>query len=113
MKHIAITLLGATLFAAATAQTPPHFSPKGKQPSATTVTQQEALRKSLPLADKLDFEEARRGFIGAPGYRKIMADAGNVAWDMGSYDWLLQGKDFNSIHPSLQRQAVFNMEYGL
>ena len=113
MKHIAITLLGATLFAAATAQTPPHFSPKGKQPSATTVTQQEALRKSLPLADKLDFEEARRGFIGAPGYRKIMADAGNVAWDMGSYDWLLQGKDFNSIHPSLQRQAVLNMEYGL
>ena len=46
MKHIAITLLGATLFAAATAQTPPHFSPKGKQPSATTVTQQEALRQA-------------------------------------------------------------------
>ena len=42
-----------------------------------------------------------------------MADAGNVAWDMGSYDWLLQGKDFQSIHPSLQRQAVLNMAYGL
>ena len=42
-----------------------------------------------------------------------MADAGNVAWDMGSYQWLLQGKDFQSIHPSLQRQAVLNMAYGL
>ena len=30
-----------------------------------------------------------------------------------SYQWLLQGKDFESIHPSLQRQAVLNMAYGL
>ena len=30
-----------------------------------------------------------------------------------SYQWLLQGKDFQSIHPSLQRQAVLNMAYGL
>jgi alkyl sulfatase BDS1-like metallo-beta-lactamase superfamily hydrolase len=42
-----------------------------------------------------------------------MADAGNVAWDMGSYGWLLTGKDFETIHPSLQRQAVLNMAYGL
>ena len=42
-----------------------------------------------------------------------MADAGNVAWDMGSYQWLLSGQDFASIHPSLQRQAVLNMAYGL
>ena len=43
----------------------------------------------------------------------INTDAGNVAWDMGSYEWLLQGKDFDSIHPSLQRQAILNMAYGL
>ncbi len=42
-----------------------------------------------------------------------MAEAGNVAWDIGSYDWLLQGEDFDSIHPSLQRQAILNMGYGL
>jgi len=36
-----------------------------------------------------------------------------VAWDMGSYEYLLQGKNFDSIHPSLQRQAVLNMAYGL
>jgi len=32
---------------------------------------------------------------------------------MGSYEWLLQGNDFDSIHPSLQRQAILNMNYGL
>jgi alkyl sulfatase BDS1-like metallo-beta-lactamase superfamily hydrolase len=32
---------------------------------------------------------------------------------MESYEWLLDGKDFQSVHPSLQRQAVLNMAYGL
>jgi alkyl sulfatase BDS1-like metallo-beta-lactamase superfamily hydrolase len=32
---------------------------------------------------------------------------------MDSYQWLLKGQDFASIHPSLQRQAVLNMAYGL
>jgi alkyl sulfatase BDS1-like metallo-beta-lactamase superfamily hydrolase len=32
---------------------------------------------------------------------------------MGKYDWLLEGKDFDSVHPSLQRQAILNMNYGL
>jgi alkyl sulfatase BDS1-like metallo-beta-lactamase superfamily hydrolase len=42
-----------------------------------------------------------------------MAEAGHVAWDMESYEWLLNSKDFDSIHPSLQRQAILNMAYGL
>jgi alkyl sulfatase BDS1-like metallo-beta-lactamase superfamily hydrolase len=42
-----------------------------------------------------------------------MADAGHVAWSMGRYAFLLEGKDYQSIHPSLQRQAVLNMNYGL
>jgi alkyl sulfatase BDS1-like metallo-beta-lactamase superfamily hydrolase len=32
---------------------------------------------------------------------------------MGRYEFLLQGEDFDSIHPSLQRQAILNMAYGL
>jgi alkyl sulfatase BDS1-like metallo-beta-lactamase superfamily hydrolase len=47
-------------------------------------------------------------------YRRIGGSRkGQVAWDMGSYQWLLQDRDFQSIHPSLQRQAVLNMAYGL
>lgn len=90
-----------------------HFDAKGKLPSPYTIELQKALRKSLPFEDKRDFEEAQKGFIAAPAYKQIMAEAGNVAWDMGSYEYLLQGKDFDSIHPSLQRQAVLNMAYGL
>jgi alkyl sulfatase BDS1-like metallo-beta-lactamase superfamily hydrolase len=90
-----------------------HFHPKGKPPSTYTIELQDGLRATLPFDDKRDFEEVKKGFIVAPTYRKIMADAGNVAWDIGSYDYLLQGKTFDSINPSLQRQAVLNMAYGL
>jgi len=90
-----------------------HFDPKGKLPSKYTIEAQQQQRELLPFEDKRDFEEQKRGFIAAPDYKQIMAEAGNVAWDMGSYEWLLQGKDFDSIHPSLQRQAILNMNYGL
>ncbi|MEN8809333.1 MAG: alkyl sulfatase dimerization domain-containing protein [Desulfobacterales bacterium] len=90
-----------------------HFHPKGKMPSKFTVESQNKWRQSLPFDDKRDFEEQKKGFIAAPNYKQIKAEAGHVAWDMGSYEWLLQGKDFDSIHPSLQRQAILNMNYGL
>lgn len=90
-----------------------HFDSKGKAPSPYTIELQNAVRKALPFADKRDFDEAKKGFIAAPSYNKIMAEAGNVAWNMGSYDFLLKGKDYDSIHPSLQRQAVLNTAFGL
>ena len=90
-----------------------HFDPLGKPPSTFTLEIRKGLQAELPFADKRDFDEAKRGFIAEPPYTKIMADAGHVAWDMGSYGWLLTGKDFATIHPSLQRQAVLNMGYGL
>jgi alkyl sulfatase BDS1-like metallo-beta-lactamase superfamily hydrolase len=90
-----------------------HFHPKGQMPSKFTIELQKGRRATLPFEDKRDFEEAKKGFIASPPYKQIMADAGHVAWDMASYEFLLQGKDFDSIHPSLQRQAILNMAYGL
>lgn len=91
-----------------------HFDKKGLDPSSFTIAKWEELKSTLPFEDKRDFEEAKKGFIAEPSYRKIMADAGTVAWNIGQYDFLLEeGKDFKSIHPSLQRQAVLNMNYGL
>ena len=90
-----------------------HFDPKGNLPSKFTIELRKGVSATLPFEDKRDFDEAKKGFIAEPPFMKIMADAGNVAWDMASYQWLLQGKDFESIHPSLQRQAVLNMAYGL
>src|SRR5690242_262842 len=96
-----------------TADPSKHFDPKGKPPSKYTIELQKGVRATLPFDDKRDFEEAKKGFIAAPEYKQIMAEAGNVAWDMGNYQWLLQDKQFDCINPSLQRQAVLNMAYGL
>ncbi len=92
---------------------PKHFDPKGKDPSRFTISKWEELKSTLPFEDKQDFEEQKKGFIAAPDFKQIMAEDGHVAWDMGRYDFLLDGKDFYSINPSLQRQAILNMNYGL
>ena len=90
-----------------------HFHPKGKPPSAATIKQWQNNKNSLPFQDQRDFEEAKRGFIAAPPYKRIRKNDGTVVWDMESYEWLLNGQSFKSIHPSLQRQAILNMAYGL
>jgi alkyl sulfatase BDS1-like metallo-beta-lactamase superfamily hydrolase len=90
-----------------------HYNEKGKPPSVATAALQESLRQSLPFADERDFVESQRGFIAEPASRQILGAAGNVVWNMGRYDFLLQGADFDSIHPSLQRQATLNMNFGL
>jgi alkyl sulfatase BDS1-like metallo-beta-lactamase superfamily hydrolase len=110
--------ISTTVFAAGggdvvTSDPTKHFDPKGKMPSEFTIEFQNGMRKTLPFEDKRDFDEAKKGFIAAPEYKQIMAEAGNVAWDMGSYEFLLTDKQYDTIHPSLQRQAVLNMAYGL
>lgn len=90
-----------------------HFNGKGKPPSEATIAIQESQRQSLPFSDDRDFAESQRGFIAAPASQQILGAAGNVVWNMGRYDFLLDGQDYNSIHPSLQRQATLNMNFGL
>jgi len=92
---------------------PVHFHPAGKAPSAATAVLQQAARSSLPFEDQRDFEEAKRGFVAAPSYTEIKAANGSVAWDLGRYAFLGQSQPFDSIHPSLQRQAILNARYGL
>jgi alkyl sulfatase BDS1-like metallo-beta-lactamase superfamily hydrolase len=90
-----------------------HFNSKGVGPSEFTAALQTELRQSLPFEDDRDFEESRRGFIAEPDSRQILAASGRVVWDMTRYDFLLNGEDYDSIHPSLQRQATLNMNFGL
>jgi len=90
-----------------------HFDSKGKPPSSWTVAIQESLRDRLPFEDQRDFEESRRGFVAAPDYQQILGSRGNIVWDMSRYDFLLEDRQYDSIHPSLQRQALLNMNYGL
>ena len=90
-----------------------HFDPKGKPPSKFTMQVLQQQAKDLPIADQRDFEEQRRGFLAPMPDHKIMADDGHVAWDMERFQFLNQEKEFDSVDPSLRRQSVLNMNYGL
>jgi len=111
--HALATCVAVFLGSAGAATAQEHFHPKGNPPSEHTLAIREANAALLSLDDQRDLEEAARGFLAAPEFRQIMADAGHVAWDMGRYDFLLEGREFESLHPSLQRQAILNMAYGL
>ncbi len=90
-----------------------HFHPKGKAPSKFTLKVLKQARAGLPFADKRDFEEQKKGLVAPMKDRKIMADAGHVAWDMERFQFLETQEEFDSIHPSLVRQSVLNNNYGL
>ncbi|MBT8402032.1 MAG: MBL fold metallo-hydrolase, partial [Rhodothermia bacterium] len=90
-----------------------HQDANGNGPSDATRALQQSARADLPFADRRDFDEHKRGFIAAPKERRIVGESGKVVWNIGAYDFLLTGEDYDSIHPSLQRQAQLNMNYGL
>jgi alkyl sulfatase BDS1-like metallo-beta-lactamase superfamily hydrolase len=90
-----------------------HYHPKGKAPSEHTIKILEAAKAELPFSDKRDFEEADRGFIAAPDYKKIMADAGNVAWSFEDFDFISEQEEYSTIHPSLMRQTKLTTKTGL
>ncbi|RLA50348.1 MAG: alkyl/aryl-sulfatase [Gammaproteobacteria bacterium] len=90
-----------------------HFHPKGKAPSKHTLAIFDEARKNLPFSDRQDFEEWERGLIARREDLKIMADAGNVAWDMERYLFLDEPENINSVHPSMLRISELNNNYGL
>jgi alkyl sulfatase BDS1-like metallo-beta-lactamase superfamily hydrolase len=90
-----------------------HFHPKGKAPSEHTKKIFEEARQTLPFSDRQDFEEWERGFIARREDPKIMADAGNVAWDMERYEFLDEPEKIDSVHPSMLRISELNNNYGL
>jgi alkyl sulfatase BDS1-like metallo-beta-lactamase superfamily hydrolase len=90
-----------------------HFHPRGKAPSSHTQAILRNASATLPLSDMRDFDENRRGLIAPMPDMKIMADAGNVAWDMESFQFLDKQDSFDSIHPSLHRIGRLNNSYGL
>ena len=90
-----------------------HFDPKGKPPSRYTIEALQRARSTLPFADQRDFDEQKRGFMAGMPDGRIMADAGHVAWDMDRFKFLLEQPDYDSVHPSLKRISVLNMNYGL
>ncbi len=85
--------------------------PKG----ATELTQQynAAAAQKLPFHDRQDFEDAVRGLV-APAPGALIRDSeGRIVWDITQYDFLKSDSPYDTINPSLQRQATLNNLHGL
>ncbi|AGI23187.1 SDS hydrolase SdsA1 [Pseudomonas sp. ATCC 13867] len=84
-----------------------------KPPTEFTLAAQQKVRETLPFSDRADFDRVEKGLLKRPDNLVIKNEDGSVAWQLGSYDFLNSGKDIGSVNPSLQRQAVLNLKYGL
>jgi alkyl sulfatase BDS1-like metallo-beta-lactamase superfamily hydrolase len=69
------------------------------------------LTKSLNLADRQDFEDAKRDLIAAPT-GKVQAKDGSVIWDFDRFRFV-EGDAPPTVNPSLWRHARLNKTIGL
>jgi alkyl sulfatase BDS1-like metallo-beta-lactamase superfamily hydrolase len=88
-------------------------APSAPRPAEVSVAEaNRAALDALPFADRRDFEDAERGFIGTIADAIIMAgDRG--AWSQKHYSFLQSDEAPASVHPSLWRLAQLNCRHGL
>lgn len=88
---------------------------QGVQPGeaeSSTRAANEAVRGALNFADRVDFEQARRGFIAAIPDGHIAGSRPFPTWSMRPYAFL-DGEAPPTVNPSLWRQAQLNNIHGL
>jgi alkyl sulfatase BDS1-like metallo-beta-lactamase superfamily hydrolase len=90
------------------AQTP--IAPKDAEPA--TRAAQDAIAKSLPFADRADFEDANFGFVATLPDAHIAGAGPRPVWSMKPYAFVT-GDAPATVNPSLWRQAQLNAIHGL
>jgi alkyl sulfatase BDS1-like metallo-beta-lactamase superfamily hydrolase len=73
----------------------------------------DAFVKSLPFADRADFDDAKRGFIATLPDGAIAGPGGRPAFDTKPYAFLQKDEVPATVNPSLWRQAQLNAVNGL
>jgi alkyl sulfatase BDS1-like metallo-beta-lactamase superfamily hydrolase len=86
-------------------------APKGPEPA--TLKANAELAKTLPFANRQDFDDAMRGFVGTIPDALVPGTGPRPAWTMKPYDFLKQSEPADSVNPSLWRQAQLNTIHGL
>jgi alkyl sulfatase BDS1-like metallo-beta-lactamase superfamily hydrolase len=97
---------------------PPSIAFAQTQPKpATEATKaaNRAMEQRLNWKDRVDFENAARGFIAKPDTLTIKDANGRVVWDMESYRAFIAADKPapDTVNPSLWRNAQLNVNYGL
>jgi len=106
--------LATLLFAATFAAALPASAAESKDATDATRKANADVLKSLPFADKQDFELAHRGFIARPKSLVIKDANGAPVWDMDGYSFIEENKAAPpTVNPSLWRNAQLNTIAGL
>jgi alkyl sulfatase BDS1-like metallo-beta-lactamase superfamily hydrolase len=84
-----------------------------KRPEASTLQANADLTKTLPFANRQDFDDAMRGFVGTTPDALVPGTNARPVWSMKPYDFLARSEAADSINPSLWRQAQLNAIHGL
>ena len=88
-------------------------SAQSKDAEPATRAANDAFIKSLPFADRADFDDARRGFIATLPDGVVAGIGGKPAWDLRPYAFLQKDAAPATVNPSLWRQAQLNAFNGL
>src|SRR6188474_1866948 len=86
------------------------IAPKDAEPA--TRAAQEAVAKSLPFADRADFDDANFGFVATLPDAHIAGGGPRPVWSMKPYAFVT-GDAPPTVNPSLWRQAQLNAIHGL
>lgn len=83
-------------------------------PCASTHTAEanSGVKMRLPFEDREDFDDARRGLIGALSDTVVTGTEGRVVWDAGAYEFL-DAECPDTVNPSLWRQSQLVAMHGL
>ncbi len=115
VRHVSIAM-GIAMIVAVAACTPDPSEDADASgfsaPTEITRTVNERVRKNLPLDDRGDFEDARRGLMASPPHLQVKSAEGTPVWDMDAFGFI-DGPAPASVNPSLWRQAQLNNIHGL
>ena len=87
------------------------IAPKAPEPS--TLQANADMAKTLPFANRQDFEDAMHGFVGTVPDALVPGAGVRPVWSMKPYDFLKADAPADTVNPSLWRQAQLNAIHGL
>jgi len=84
-----------------------------KPASDATVDAQRSVAAQLTTEDGRDLDFADRGFIGTLSDPVITNKDGKPVWNLGAYDWMVDGQSPDTVNPSLWRHMGLLRKHGL
>jgi alkyl sulfatase BDS1-like metallo-beta-lactamase superfamily hydrolase len=87
------------------------IAPKAAEPA--TLQANAAMAASLPFANRQDFDDAMRGFVGTIPDALVTGSGAYPVWTMKPYAFEQSNVVPDSVNPSLWRQAQLNAIHGL